>query len=116
MKEWCRVSVKVRIKVPTNSNSAITFIKGLLQNIDLYQISLIPKNFKTMLRLKEQGNEHLWQIEPVGVVNMTKVYGLVHFIVKKINVPILYMKIPVLKLSVKTEKFKIPHSWNITVW
>lgn len=116
LKEWCRVSVKVRIQVPINSNSPITFIKSLLQNIDLYQISLIPKNFSSMLKLKEQCNEHLWQIEPVGIVNMTKVYGLVHFIVKKINVPILYMKIPVLKLSVKTEKFKIPHSWDITAW
>jgi len=116
LKEWCRVSVKVRIKVPTNSNSAIIFVKSLLQNINLYQISLIPKNFKSMLRLKEQCNEHLWQIEPKGVVKMIKVYGLAHSIVKKINVPILYMKIPILKFGVKTEKFKISHSWNITAW
>lgn len=116
LKEWCRVSVKVRIKVPTNSNSAIIFMKSLLQNIDLYQINRIPKNFKSMLRLKEQYNEHLWQIEPKGVVSMIKGYGLAHSVVKKINVPILYMKIPVLKLSVKTEKFNVPHSWDITAW
>ena len=93
-------------------------MKSLLQNVDLYQyqINRIAKNFKLMLRIKEQYNEHLWQIKPKGVVNMIKVYGLARSVVKKIKVPILYMKISVLKLGVRNGKFNVPLSWDMTVW
>lgn len=116
LKEWCRVSLKVTIRFPTNSNVAVIFIKCLLQDLDLHQVNLIPHNLKSMLRLKEQSNEHLWQIEPRRIMDEIKFHGFKHCIANKVNVPILQLKVPFLRSSLRTVRFTLPHSWDITAW
>lgn len=116
LKEWCRVSGKITIRFPTNSNGGVIFIKSFLQNLDLHKIRLISKNLKSMTRLKEQCNEHLWQIEPRKIMDEIRFYGFAHFIVKKLCLPIVSIKMPFFRSSLRTTKFSVSNSWEIIAW
>jgi hypothetical protein len=115
--EWCRVSNKVNIIFPTNSNSAIITLKCFFENCDLSQVKhLLPNNLKTLLKLREQCSEHLWQFDVKKIIGILLSYGFVHVDVKRIDMPLLQLRIPLFKLWFKTKRLKIPHSWSIEAW
>jgi len=117
LKEWCRVAKKVKIRFPTNSNIAVIVLKSFFQNVDLYQINhLLPNNLKSLAKLREQCFEHLWQIEPKKILDYLTSYGFAHSSVKKISIPVFRMKVPFLKLDLRTTKLTLAYSWDIEAW
>lgn len=115
--EWCRVSNKVNITFPTNSNSAIITLKCFFENWDLSRISnLLPNNVNTLMKLREQITEHLWQLDVNSVASVLLSNGFVHINAKRIDAPFLQVKLPFLKSWFRTEKLTIPHSWRVEAW
>jgi len=117
LNEWSRVAKRVKIRFPTNSNIAIIVLKSVFQNVDLSQINhLLLGNLKSLVRLREQCMGHLWQIEPKKVIDDLISHGFYQSSVKKINVPILQMKLPFLKFDLRTTRLTLSHAWDIEAW
>lgn len=117
LQEWCRVAEKVEIRFPTNSNIAVITLKCFFQDVDFRRLNrLLPNNFNSFTRLREQSVEHLWQVEPELVVETLRAQGFTHWNLKKINAPFLQMKLPFFKSDLKTIRLTVPHSWNIEAW
>jgi hypothetical protein len=115
--EWCRVSNKVSIIFPTNSNSAVITLKCFFQNWDLSRIKhLLPNNLKTLVKLREQCTEHLWQFDVNRITSILLSHGFVHVNVRRIDMPLLQFRLPFSKLWFRTTKLTIPHSWCVEAW
>jgi len=117
IKEWCRIAKRVKIRVPTDSNSAVICLKNFFQNVDLGQVNfLLLNNLKSLMKLREQAIEHLWQIDPRKVVDNLISRGFEYYTVRKINMPVFQLKLPFLNIDISSMKLMISHSWDIEAW